>query len=102
MIDTEFLVVIAFRLAHNVAFEKSDLFFICMLRPVSSEIKIDDLEVQAAKWMALREFVEQPLIKGDNCQEPWMYIQKKEIATRTVMKDFIENIIPKPKNITES
>ncbi|XP_076951872.1 nudix hydrolase 8-like isoform X1 [Bidens hawaiensis] len=65
-IDTEFLEVIAFRHAHNVAFEKSDLFFICMLRPVSSEIKIDDLEVQAAKWMALREFVEQPLIKGDN------------------------------------
>ncbi|KAI7751893.1 hypothetical protein M8C21_002620 [Ambrosia artemisiifolia] len=65
-IDTEFLEVIAFRHAHNVAFEKSDLFFICMLRPVSSEIKIDDLEVQAAKWMPLREFVEQPLIKGDN------------------------------------
>ncbi|KAJ0447347.1 putative hydrolase [Helianthus annuus] len=65
-IDTEFLEVIAFRHAHNVAFEKSDLFFICMLRPVSSEIKTDDLEVQAAKWMALTEFVEQPLIKGDN------------------------------------
>ncbi|KAK9052339.1 hypothetical protein SSX86_028968 [Deinandra increscens subsp. villosa] len=65
-IDTEFLEVIAFRHAHNVAFEKSDLFFICMLRPLSSEIKTDDLEVQAAKWMALGEFVEQPLIKGDN------------------------------------
>ncbi|KAI3713292.1 hypothetical protein L1987_71866 [Smallanthus sonchifolius] len=48
-IDTEFVEVIAFRHAHNVAFEKSDLFFICMLRPVSSEIKIDDHEVQAAK-----------------------------------------------------
>ncbi|KAI7725394.1 hypothetical protein M8C21_014910 [Ambrosia artemisiifolia] len=48
-IDTEFLEVIAFRHAHNVAFEKSDLFFICMLKPVSSEIKTDDLEVQAAK-----------------------------------------------------
>ncbi|PWA76796.1 Nudix hydrolase 6-like protein [Artemisia annua] len=64
-IETEFLEVIAFRHAHNVAFEKSDLFFICMLRPVSTEIKIDDLEVQAAKWMPLIEFVEQPLIKGD-------------------------------------
>lgn len=38
-----------YRHAHNVAFEKSDLFFICMLRPISTEIKIDDLEVQAAK-----------------------------------------------------
>lgn len=64
-IDTEFLEVIAFRHAHNVAFEKSDLFFICMLRPVSSEINIDDVEVEASKWMPLMEFVEQPLIKGD-------------------------------------
>jgi hypothetical protein len=37
------------RHAHNVAFQKSDLFFICMLRPVSSEIKIDETEIQAAK-----------------------------------------------------
>nr|XP_043608601.1 nudix hydrolase 8 [Erigeron canadensis] len=65
-IDTEFLEVLTFRHAHNVAFEKSDLFFICMLRPVSNEIKIDDLEIQSAKWMALTEFIEQPLIQGDN------------------------------------
>ena len=37
------------RHAHNVAFEKSDLFFICMLRPLSTQIIIDDLEIQAAK-----------------------------------------------------
>ncbi|KAF8380565.1 hypothetical protein HHK36_028053 [Tetracentron sinense] len=64
-IDTEFVEVIAFRHAHNVAFEKSDLFFICMLRPLSTQIIVDDLEIQAAKWMPLFEFVEQPLIRGD-------------------------------------
>ncbi|XP_010933608.2 uncharacterized protein [Elaeis guineensis] len=56
-IDTEFVEVIAFRHAHHVAFGKSDLFFICMLRPLSSQIKIDELEVQAAK---------QPSIQDDN------------------------------------
>ncbi|KAK9274441.1 hypothetical protein L1049_021688 [Liquidambar formosana] len=65
-IDTEFVEVIAFRHAHNVAFEKSDLFFICMLRPLSTQILVDDLEIQAAKWMPLVEFVEQPLIQGDS------------------------------------
>ncbi|KAK7386265.1 hypothetical protein VNO78_26377 [Psophocarpus tetragonolobus] len=65
-IDTEFIEVIAFRHAHNVAFEKSDLFFICMLRPLSSEIVSDDLEIAAAKWMPLVEFVEQPLIQEDS------------------------------------
>ncbi|XP_062145736.1 nudix hydrolase 8 isoform X2 [Alnus glutinosa] len=65
-IDTEFMEVIAFRHAHNVAFEKSDLFFTCMLRPLSTHIIVDDLEVQAAKWMPLVEFVEQPLIREDH------------------------------------
>jgi len=41
--------IINSRHAHNVAFEKSDLFFICMLRPLSSEIIVDDLEIEAAK-----------------------------------------------------
>ncbi|KAK7291431.1 hypothetical protein RIF29_06568 [Crotalaria pallida] len=35
--------------AHNVAFEKSDLFFICMLRPLSSRIIVDEHEIEAAK-----------------------------------------------------
>lgn len=65
-IDTGFVEVIAFRHAHNVAFQKSDLFFICMLEPLSSHIIEDDVEIQAAKWMPLVEFVEQPLIKGDS------------------------------------
>ncbi|KAK6947537.1 Pre-nudix hydrolase domain [Dillenia turbinata] len=65
-IDTEFVEVIAFRHAHNVAFEKSDLFFVCMLRPLSSQIKVDDFEIQAAKWMLLAEFVVQPLIQEDS------------------------------------
>ncbi|KAJ1272125.1 hypothetical protein BS78_06G179000 [Paspalum vaginatum] len=65
-VDTEFVDVVAFRHAHNVAFQKSDLFFICMLRPVSSEIKIDGTEIQAAKWMPLEEFVKQPFIQEDH------------------------------------
>ncbi|KAK4769634.1 hypothetical protein SAY86_027784 [Trapa natans] len=64
-VDSEFVEVIAFRHAHNVAFEKSDLFFICMLRPISTQIMVEDHEIQAAKWMKLEEFMEQPLIQGD-------------------------------------
>lgn len=48
-IVSEFCPMSAARHAHNVAFQKSDLFFICMLRPVSSQIKIDETEIQAAK-----------------------------------------------------
>ncbi|XP_065857494.1 nudix hydrolase 8-like [Euphorbia lathyris] len=65
-INTEFIEVVAFRHAHNLAFDKSDLFFVCMLKPSSTQIMVDDLEIQAAKWMPLVEFVEQPLIWGDS------------------------------------
>ncbi|CAL0312297.1 unnamed protein product [Lupinus luteus] len=65
-VDTEFIEVIAFRHAHNVAFEKSDLFFVCMLRPLSSRIIVDEHEIEAAKWMPLVEFVKQPLIQEDS------------------------------------
>ncbi|KAF2315068.1 hypothetical protein GH714_038089 [Hevea brasiliensis] len=65
-IDTEFIEVVAFRHAHNLAFDKSDLFFVCMLKPLSTQFIVDDLEIQAAKWMPLLEFVEQPLIQGDS------------------------------------
>ncbi|RLN09578.1 nudix hydrolase 8-like [Panicum miliaceum] len=65
-IDTEFMELIAFRHAHNVAFQKSDLFFICVLRPLTNEIKIDETEIQAAKWMPLPEFMEQPFIQEDH------------------------------------
>ncbi|CAI9095685.1 OLC1v1031682C4 [Oldenlandia corymbosa var. corymbosa] len=64
-VETEFVEVIAFRHAHNVAFEKSDLFFVCMLHPLSTQIKLDDHEIHAAKWMPLVEFVGQPLIQQD-------------------------------------
>lgn len=65
-IDTEFIEVIAFRHAHNVAFDKSDLFFVCMLRPLSTQITVDNHEIQAAKWMPLVDFVKQPQIQDDN------------------------------------
>ncbi|KAG8374681.1 hypothetical protein BUALT_Bualt10G0021200 [Buddleja alternifolia] len=65
-IDTEFVEVVAFRHAQNVSFEKSDLFFVCMLRALSTAIMVDDLEIQAAKWMPLDEFVNQPLIQEDS------------------------------------
>lgn len=41
------------RHAHKVAFDQSDLLFVCMLKPLSSEITIDDKEIQAAKVIKL-------------------------------------------------
>ncbi|KAH7684091.1 Mn(2+)-dependent ADP-ribose/CDP-alcohol diphosphatase protein [Dioscorea alata] len=47
-IDTDFLEVLAFRQNHGAFFGKSDLFFVCMLRPRSSEIHKQESEIEAA------------------------------------------------------
>ncbi|KAJ9568013.1 hypothetical protein OSB04_003979 [Centaurea solstitialis] len=52
-IDTEFVEVLAFRQLHKVHFGKSDLFFVCMMRPLSFDIQIQELEIEAAQVSSL-------------------------------------------------
>ncbi|CAL5336069.1 unnamed protein product [Camellia sinensis] len=59
-IETEFLEILAFRQSHKSFFGKSDLFFLCMLRPLSFDIQKQDTEIEAAKWMPLEEYAAQP------------------------------------------
>ncbi|XP_027357521.1 nudix hydrolase 2-like isoform X1 [Abrus precatorius] len=69
-VDSEFLEVLAFRQSHNSFFEKSDLFFVCMLRPLSSDIQIQSFEIEDAqvcklklKWMPFEEYAAQPFVQ---------------------------------------
>ncbi|KAK7303422.1 hypothetical protein RJT34_14328 [Clitoria ternatea] len=62
-VDSEFVEVLAFRQSHNSFFEKSDLFFMCMLRPLSSDIQVQRLEIQGAKWMPFEEYAAQPFVQ---------------------------------------
>ncbi|CAK9145107.1 unnamed protein product [Ilex paraguariensis] len=59
-IDTEFVEILAFRQSHKSFFEKSDLFFICMLRPLSFGIQKQELEIEAAQWMPFEDYAAQP------------------------------------------
>lgn len=63
-VDAEFVEVVGFRQVHHVAFEKSDLFFLCILRPLSSIITKQDSEIAAAQWMPLAEFKAQPFFQN--------------------------------------
>uniref|UniRef100_A0A0D6QU73 Nudix hydrolase domain-containing protein n=1 Tax=Araucaria cunninghamii TaxID=56994 RepID=A0A0D6QU73_ARACU len=59
-IDTEFVEVGGIRHSHRAPFEKSDLFFMCILRPLSFDIKMQESEIAAARWMPIGEFACQP------------------------------------------
>ncbi|KAE9458353.1 hypothetical protein C3L33_09749, partial [Rhododendron williamsianum] len=48
-IDVEFVEILAFRQSHKSFFDKSDLFFICMMRPLSFDIQKQESEIEAAQ-----------------------------------------------------
>ncbi|KAJ0113553.1 hypothetical protein Patl1_01817 [Pistacia atlantica] len=62
-VDAEFVEVLAFRQSHQSFFRKSDLFFVCMLRPRSFHIQKQDSEIEAAQWMAAEEYAAQPFVR---------------------------------------
>ncbi|XP_071722557.1 nudix hydrolase 2-like [Rutidosis leptorrhynchoides] len=62
-VDTEFIEVLAFRQSHKAYFEKSDLFFVCLSRPLSSAIQMQETEIEAAQWMSCEEYAATPFVK---------------------------------------
>ncbi|XP_055807757.1 nudix hydrolase 2-like [Solanum dulcamara] len=62
-ITAEFVELLAFRQSHKSFFGKSDLFFVCMLKPLSYKIQKQDSEIQDAQWMPLEEYAAQPFVK---------------------------------------
>ncbi|KAJ1260011.1 hypothetical protein BS78_10G199700 [Paspalum vaginatum] len=62
-IDAEFVEVLAFRQSHQSFFDKSDLFFVCLLRPLSYDITKQDSEIEACQWMPVEEFAAQPFVQ---------------------------------------
>ncbi|KAK1310862.1 Nudix hydrolase 2 [Acorus calamus] len=62
-VDTEFVEVLAFRQSHKAFFEKSDLFFVCLLRPLSFDIQKQESEIEAAQWMSFKDFASQPFVE---------------------------------------
>ncbi|CAN4075444.1 unnamed protein product [Withania somnifera] len=73
-IDTEFLEVIAFRQIPKSFFNKSELFFLCLMRPLSFDIQKQDLEIEAAQWMAFEEYANQPSIQKDDLSKYIRYL----------------------------
>ncbi|KAG7536039.1 NUDIX hydrolase domain [Arabidopsis suecica] len=63
-VDTEFDQILAFRQTHKAFFGKSDLFFVCMLKPLSLEINAQESEIEAAQWMPWEEYIKQPFVQN--------------------------------------
>ncbi|KAI9123963.1 hypothetical protein K1719_005263 [Acacia pycnantha] len=62
-VDTEFVEVLAFRQTLTSFFTKSELFILCMLRPLSFDIQVQEQEIEDAQWMPFEEYAAQPFNK---------------------------------------
>ncbi|KAK3039808.1 hypothetical protein RJ639_027121, partial [Escallonia herrerae] len=62
-IDAKFVEILAFRQSHKSFFEKSDLFFMCMLQPLSFDIQKQESEIEAAEWMPFDDYAAQPFVQ---------------------------------------
>ncbi|OIW16448.1 hypothetical protein TanjilG_19164 [Lupinus angustifolius] len=62
-VETEFVEILAFRQSHKSFFEKSDLFFVCMLQPHSFDIQSQDSEILATQWMPIEEYARQDFMQ---------------------------------------
>ncbi|KAH9749930.1 Nudix hydrolase domain-containing protein [Citrus sinensis] len=81
-IDTEFVEVLAFRQSHQSFFEKSDIFFLCMLRPLSFDIQKQESEIEAAEWMPLEEYAAQPYVQNQELLKYIVDICSAKVDTR--------------------
>lgn len=58
-IETEFVSVLCIRQSHTALFGKSDLFFICLLKPKTTTIKMQAAEISACEWVDTDLFLNQ-------------------------------------------
>lgn len=56
-IQTEFERVVCFRHLHEYRHSKSDIYFVCQLRPLTHEISIQDDEIAKAKWTPVEKYL---------------------------------------------
>ncbi len=56
-VETRFESLVCFRHWHGYRYGKSDIYFVCRLRPLTSEITMQAEEIQECLWMPVQEFL---------------------------------------------
>lgn len=58
-IDTEFVSILNIRQSHTALFGKSDLFFVCLLKPKNTTIEMQPAEISACDWIDAETYLKQ-------------------------------------------
>jgi len=63
-IKCEFKELLCFREGKSISFGMTDLYCVCLLNPLNTNITIQESEIKDAKWMPTKEFFSLPFYKG--------------------------------------
>ena len=67
-IETVFDALVCFRHWHGYRYGKSDIYFVCRLRPLSEQITIQEEEIAESRWMPVQEYLDADQVSGFNKQ----------------------------------
>ena len=56
-VETRFEALVCFRHWHGYRYGKSDIYFVCRLRPLSAEIKMQAEEIEECLWLPVDEYL---------------------------------------------
>ncbi|XP_030847337.1 nudix hydrolase 8-like [Strongylocentrotus purpuratus] len=90
-ISAEFKSIGCFRHLHKFRFGRSDIYFVCHLQPLTSEINMDPREIAACRWMPIEEYLEHPDVHEAN-----RYFARQCLAV--ISKDSKVNLRPEESN----
>lgn len=65
-VECEFVSLLAFRHQHDYRFGCSDIYFVCVLRPLTTEINACPVEVADCRWMDLDDYIKDPHVSDAN------------------------------------
>eukprot|EP01038_Epipyxis_sp_PR26KG_P012498 gene12498-16766_t len=80
-VRAEFDRILCFRQLHNSLFGKSDLFFVCVLKPVTCELNPQESEILKCEWLDPDMLFEQPFFKTRTLM----------VKINSIIKSYIEN-----------
>ncbi|MFA6109980.1 MAG: NUDIX domain-containing protein [Candidatus Latescibacterota bacterium] len=65
-VETEFEALLCFRHWHGYRFGKSDIYFICRLRPLTLAITLQEEEIAECRWMPVEEYLADDVVSAFN------------------------------------
>ena len=65
-VQSYFEALVCFRHWHGYRYGKSDIYFVCRLRPLSQEITMQTEEIQECLWMPVQEFLDAETVSEFN------------------------------------